>query len=41
MRKIIEKAVLIIWLPVIVLLISSVITAIYGTYLFEMLLVHR
>jgi uncharacterized membrane protein YqhA len=39
MRKIFEKASLILWLPVIVLLLSSIITALYGTYLFAALLV--
>jgi hypothetical protein len=37
MKKIFEKAILIVWIPVIVLLISSILTAICGTYTFALL----
>lgn len=40
MKKIFEKAILVIWLPVLILLISSILTALYGTYLFGLLLYH-
>lgn len=38
MKRIIEKSVIIVWIPVIVFLISSYATAFYGTYLFFKLL---
>jgi uncharacterized membrane protein YqhA len=40
MRKIFEKATLIIWLPVTVLLVSSILTAVYGTYQFVLLVIY-
>ncbi len=40
MKKLFEKAILIIWLPVIVLLASSILTAIYGTVQFVLLIIN-